>query len=459
MLTLVDIANRLRSDEGIHWQPEKCLEYTLPECNLTHSNTGAGEHYFKSQLENVYAFIDYIKYLRYSEGCTIIPISTYNTRFISIWGSRKGVARGIDFMIRIGLISVESEKYHFGSYVAFSNVCKTYRYYVDNERKILGKCKELKIAKVQQLTKNFTDYNSLCNWQGFEFLPSAVRFSSKLYLKKPEYLTQAAFEEYLLKCLYENYPTLAHYQKKADDINKKYYYNMPYAIKFIPHFTWRGTKAVTKISIRATNSLCNLKKEYRARFLSENGFNMECDIKSSVPRLTISLNNGEWYDDYTKDIYRSVWDVYQNMLNPTCKKELSNDDREAIKALHLRTYFESSDKLLGCHVWNGMNKDDLKQSDKKIVYDTMEALRDAIEIVEGKLYGSEIFYVESCVYLDTLEHLLNMGYFTWQVYDCFYSKVKDDFTSDDFRDFIYADIKKNFKAFIDSKGINDTACV
>jgi hypothetical protein len=56
------------------------------------------------------------------------------------------------------------------------------------------------------------------------------------------------------------------------------------------------------------------------------------------------------------------------------------------------------------------------------VCDKITEFRNAlIEAEGGKLYGSEIFYVESCVYLMTLYDLLSAGHKVWQVYDCFYS--------------------------------------
>ena len=35
-------------------------------------------------------------------------------------------------------------------------------------------------------------------------------------------------------------------------------------------------------------------------------------------------------------------------------------------------------------------------------------------------YDNYIFYVESCIYIDTLHTLLKKGYRVWLVYDCFY---------------------------------------
>ena len=48
-------------------------------------------------------------------------------------------------------------------------------------------------------------------------------------------------------------------------------------------------------------------------------------------------------------------------------------------------------------------------------------LRRAMEAVVGKIrYNNFIFYVESCIYIETLYILLEKGYKVWLVYDCFY---------------------------------------
>ena len=60
-------------------------------------------------------------------------------------------------------------------------------------------------------------------------------------------------------------------------------------------------------------------------------------------------------------------------------------------------------------------------ADREAVYDNMKSLRRAMEIVLGETrYDNFIFYVESCIYIETLYMLLEKGYKVWLVYDCFY---------------------------------------
>lgn len=81
-------------------------------------------------------------------------------------------------------------------------------------------------------------------------------------------------------------------------------------------------------------------------------------------------------------------------------------------------YFDSTDNKLGWHTWNKMNQDGIE---KEAVYEDMIKLRRAVEnVLGGERYNNYIFYVESCIYIDTLHTLLKKGYKVWLVYDCFY---------------------------------------
>jgi hypothetical protein len=88
---------------------------------------------------------------------------------------------------------------------------------------------------------------------------------------------------------------------------------------------------------------------------------------------------------------------------------------------------------------NGINKQD--------VNDTIARFREAIVEAEGgKLYGSDIFYVESCVYLMTLYDLVTSGHKVWQVYDCFYSTGTEK--QELFEQMISNSVRFNFEEFV-----------
>lgn len=167
------------------------------------------------------------------------------------------------------------------------------------------------------------------------------------------------------------------------------------------------------------------------------GFTLEKDINASVPRMTLSLNMGHWVDEGA-DIYELI---YRHM-EPT--GVFTTEVREAIKKLHMRAYFDESEKQVGHHTWLAMDQENIDRED---VCNKMAEFRNAIVQAEGgKLYGSDIFYVESCVYLMTLYDLLASGHRVWQVYDCFYSTGAEDLET--FEDMISNGVRLNLEEFL-----------
>lgn len=419
MITLEEIVSRLIDKKDydftinkISWEPQKVEVYALPDFIIKESKAKGAETKLKNKLSKVLAFIDSVKHKRFKAGCTVMPISVTNKENLAIWSNEKGVSRAIDYMIEIGLIGIENDKYQFGAYYEKDNKSKTYRYYKENEDKLKEYCKvhDIQMYVVKNKIYNMSELKNVHT--GID--RSKVRFASRLKLIKPIELSKAEYEKQLTLCLYENYPGLRFHIMKANEINEKYYKDYPeFRIRFQPNFTWSDDGLyVSSIGIRATNSLTNLKKENRKEVLKEYGFSLEKDINASVPRMTLSLNSGHWIDE-SQDMYELIYRV----IEPTGM--FTKEKREAIKKLHMRAYFDSGDKSVGHHTWLSMEQDGIIRDD---VCDKMTEFRNAlIEAEGGKLYGSDIFYVESCVYLMTLYDLLSSGHKVWQVYDCFYS--------------------------------------
>ena len=457
MITLEEIAVRLKDKREYsfavnkgHWTPQRVDDYVLPPFAIKESTAKGAETKLRNKLSKVLAFIDLVKHKRFKNGCTIMPISVTNKDNLDIWGNEKGVSRAIAYMIEIGLISVESDKYQFGAYYEKDNKSKSYRYYQENEEKVKAYCEAHSIPMflVQNTVYNIADVKNVHT----DIDKSKVRFTSRMKLIKPAGISNAEFEKQLTLCLYENYPGLRFHTVKANEINERYYKNYPeFRIRFRPTFTWSGDGTyVGGIGIRATNSLTNLKKEERAKVLAAYGFILEKDVNASVPRMTLSLNSGRWIDE-TEDIYELIFRVMEPFAAFTREK------REAIKKLHMRAYFDSGDKSVGHHTWLSMDQDSIIKED---VCDTMSAFRNAIIQAEGgQLYGSDIFYVESCVYLMTLYDLLSAGHKVWQVYDCFYSTGSRDWKEEEganeeegkwiFENMICDGVKRNFEEFIE----------
>ena len=204
----------------------------------------------------------------------------------------------------------------------------------------------------------------------------------------------------------------------ADVINEKYYKDYPeFRIRFQPNFTWsKGGKWIRKIGLRASNELCNLETKEREEKLKQYGFNGKKDVKSSVPRLTLALNSGVWIDEET-DIYKAIFDHFSE------GEVFTEEKREAVKTLFMRVYFEHSDKKLTQNIMNKMSPSSRLKKDE--VHDVLKRLKDAAELVCGEFYGSDIFFVESCIYLDVLYTLLKSVGKVWLLYDCFYYEKED----------------------------------
>lgn len=247
-MNIIEIARQIELKEkfgkskkaDIDWKPEECIDYTLPKFTIPESNAKGYSAKIKKKLSKVLAFIDYVKVMRLSHGCTIMPISCTNKTLISICGNHQNVSNLISFMKIIGLLQDYNNKYQFNANNKEFNKSKLYKYFYNNEINIIQYCEKNSINKF--IIKN---YYSECHRDTVvqkckigSFEREKVRFSSKVHFLKPDNYSHDDFKKYLNAALYENYPTLSYYQKLADEINEKYYAEDPeLAIRFTPNFT------------------------------------------------------------------------------------------------------------------------------------------------------------------------------------------------------------------------------
>jgi hypothetical protein len=383
----------------------------------------------KEQLSKVLAFIDLNKQKRFSSGVTVMPIATTNKRLLSIWGSSMNISRAIQFMTEVGLLAEYDSSYQFNAYYDKNNKSKQYAYSYDAEQSIITYCNNNNINKYKIINTTIVNIFAV---EDIPFEKEEVRFSSKLHLLKPDNWSVAKFEEYLTACLYVNYPKLKHYQELADLINDVYYSDdYDRQIQFRPNFTWnKGNKAVTKIGIRATNSLVSAKKEkeaddapnmlYKEDVLNRYGLKYEFDVKSSVPRITYALNNGVWLDNNI-DLYQKMYAEFTRLC-PSEQLEWNEETRKVFKSFHMNGYFDTEAKM-SAHLKRQVSmKTNYKKEEWADVDYVMKSYRNAIENTVGQLkYDSEIFFHESCIYLDVTFALLKRGVNVWQQYDCWYT--------------------------------------
>lgn len=439
-----DIQEDIKEAQHDCWRPYEIKDYVLPEFNIPVKKSHNYETYKRKELSKILTLIDYIKRKRYRTGCTALPIPTTSRLNLMIWEYPMAITRAIKFMIEIGLISIYNDKYRFGVPFEGANYGKTYAYYKDNEDKLIQYCKDNNIHKY--VVKNVEIIDSEGQIEVIdvinevkEFDVSKVRFGRDLDIEKPEGISKQDFQMYLTQCLYQNYPELRFHQIKVDEMNSNFYEDYPeFKLRFRPRYSWKDDKVV-KIGIRLSNEYCCKKREERKELLKQYGFHLEKDVRSSVPRLTLSINQGNWVDEDI-DIYKLINDEFDP------GSEFSNERREAMKHYILTTYFEErSDKMLGKNVTYKIDQEGLVKTE---VDELMGRLRKStIQAVGGRTFGSEIFYVESCVYLMAAYDLLTSGHMVWVVYDAFYSNGEED--QETFENMLRHGIKMNFKWFLE----------
>lgn len=427
------------------WKPFAIKDCVVPEFKIPVRKSNNYELAKREQLSRILTFIDFVKRKRSKTGCTIMPIPTTSSQNLLIWEHEKAVSRAVQFMKEIGLITTYDDTYRFGVPFAGGNYGKLYAYYKENEDKVIQYCQDNNIQK-HRVTNAETDIPpkmveklSIMD-QPFDL--SRVHFGRDLNLEKPAELSRTEFKKFLTLCLYENYPDFLFHQRKVDEINERYYQDYPeLQLRFKPHFTWKGN-TVTKIGIRMSNKLCCVKKEDRDEIRARYGLNLEQDVKSSIVRITLSLNTGKWLDE-SIDVYELINGEFDPGVELT-KAEWALR-REAIKHYILTAYFEEgSNKMLGKNVTYKLDKSGLVKAE---VDDLMGRLRDAIHKVIGDFYGSDIFYIESCIYLMTVYDLLSSGHFVWLLYDGFYAS--GDIDEETFKEMIQNSVRINFGHYLE----------
>lgn len=441
----VSTAIYIEGKKDLYWEPIRFKgDCEIPNFEVKIPNSRNGLCSTRDQLSKVLAFIDTVKRNRFKTGITIMPIATTSKRNINIWGRKQNVSNAIEYMKNIGLLVEYNSDYKYWGFKDEDNYSKTYLYFVENEKKIVKYCAENNITKY--IPKHQGDIKikktkfELIN-ENKTFNEDEVIFSSNLKLHKPVGVSKTEFENYILLCLYKNHPYLSLVQNKVDEMNKRYYKNYPdFQIRFIPNIHWNEDEnIIVGIGIRGTNSFCNKKRRKRYWIKKEYGFVLEKDIKSSVPRLTLSINKGEWVDE---DV--DIYELINSEFEPG--KKFTKERRKAIKELHMSMYFDTGSikKISGNVLYRMKNKDGVvKEELDSIISKLKEAV---IKVEGGKTYGNEIFYVESCVYLMTLYDLLSAGIMTWFVYDCFYSIEFED--KEYFESMVINQVKYNFNEFL-----------
>lgn len=390
----------------------------------------------KDTLSKVLAVIDWAKDKRFNthnNGVCVLYLSVKQKDFLSICGSTASVSRLIDYMIQIGLIAEYDENYEFRHVKDKSkNYSKRYCYNYATELKVKEYCKENNINIWRKPTVKRIATTRVVPIGSFD--NDKVRFNSKVRLLRPDNYSISQMEQYLTDVLHHNYPELEYGENLAQEINEKYYSeDSARKYKFSPSFTFnKGNKSVTKIGIRATNSLCNTKTEreedddkdilYRDEVLEQYGLKYNFDVPSSIPKIIKLHNTGVWVDSSV-----SFYEPINEEFNRICPEEKMNYNKEVIKDFFMPVAFDS-EAMTSAHIKRRTAEvlgKEYKSKDWDRLDKAMAAYRLAAEKVLGNMnYDSEVFLAESIIYMEVTKVLLDRGINVLNVYDSWYTDVE-----------------------------------
>ena len=386
---------------------------------------------WKKDAAILIAMIDIYKYISGRKEMHELPISSHGA-LVDIYKSVCNTANALKLAVKVDLLKCISNKIYFN---ANDCKCKTYIMNKNVQDLIISICKSYQIIHKNYI-KNNIQYTICILFDKYDEstlkMPDLrdfnIRINSKLRLSIP-----LATDEQIIQQLMINYPQITDYMNKADAINEEFFCNEKYklGIQFQPKVTRSKGGLITKLSIRATNGICNLKdhdngndtgriwrKDFLKEYFGTNDY-LEFDVTSSIFRLTNFLNNNVWLDN-------SI-DLYPVMYGRQFKND---DERMVYKKFAMKLYFGRSAGVIRTNICN--RDSDLKNNySTEDIDNTIEDMQNRMLNTIGPSWDSEIFLHESCIYMDLLEFLLRDGLDVVQVYDGFYVKKNDNITSND----------------------------
>ena len=361
---------------------------------------------WRVNLGKLGAFVDYFQYLIPTKNYTPYIISSTNKRLNHIFKGIVGVERVIDLAEQNGLLLCCFENASYKDHLA-----KEYYYNKDMEKIIKSLVDKYDINYRRNIVNNIITCNN--NGTHIGNTDFKVKFSSKLRIA-------GMTDSEVLQRINDKYRYLADFQKLFNEMNEDL--PLEQQTKYEPTITRSKKGYVTKIGIRATNGVCNLKahengketdKKWRDDYLDEifgkNNW-YENDVKSSVPRVAYLMKTGEWVDQ-EKDMYEIVFDRHFS----------SKEERKAFKNFFMKFYFDYS----GCIYNHNVTKfpEANKKFGKELCKDVLDITKQKIENVLGENLDNEIFLHESNIYGIFAKYLRDKGIKVVQIYDAVFSNV------------------------------------
>ena len=397
------------------------------------------KRYKKHQLQQLCNFVDSLKYVRtkQSHKATIIPLATTGKLLKGLFQNEMNASNFLKKAIEIGLLEVYNSKYQFNAYKSELNKSRTYAYNYKVEKTLKELFKEYNI--VPSIQKNATSQKDTTKVDISKYQKYDVKIGSNFRILIKD---KREFESFALNELHKKYPELQYFQRLVDEINTTYYKDYSeLQMRLEPKFTYSNSGYLTKIGIRLTSSACGSKKGKRGKFFGilrsqiRDTFGIKefnnSDVRSSIPRITKSLNESKWVNEDI-DLYESILTECKSLVySKSCKTSrevemyedfklwLTGDTREDIKTTHMRSYFCKSPEEMNAKIMYKGRKQNLQNTDyiREICKINYEAVRN----VEGASFRSEAFLWESCIYLLALKKVLDSGNFCVLFYDSFES--------------------------------------
>lgn len=370
---------------------------------------------WKNTIESISYIISYFSFKNWKNAVSFY-ISTTNPYFLKNIGSVNQISLVLKKCIDFGLIKVKNEYYHFGSSNHSDNKCRTY-YWNSNVSQVIESI--MKKNGIRKKAIRISDYG--INKKLLELnkvieekkLNSLEKYRNKLYVK--EHTNINLDDDTAILGLRQNYEPFDEYHLIMENYNslERNHNNVE---KFIFNLPRAKNNNIKKISIRGTSNFCCIESENRKSMLEDLFDGFYCnDVNGSIFRNTYLLNTGEWLDD-SIDMYEYI-----------CGFKLDFETRNAVKTLCMICYFSPSLQKAESSLCYSKDKENnifkyLYESNYNGMKDSFRWFyRNLKEKLGGRLWGSEIFFHETCNYIGVKKNMIDRGLQVYRVYDGFYT--------------------------------------
>ena len=487
MINIYDILDSSGSQENpdIPFEKIEAAQVSCPDRTYSNMEKELNRQWF-SELKSLQFLITFI--LNYVDESGVLFISQIDERLTGYYHNKVTVYNKIQKLIKLGaLYDLKTEHTFLGPnpkakhyYANTSNLYRLMKIYKRECKKHRRKDEaayyqwNLPNPKPKIRSRDTTQLQPIKQFRGF---------CSNMKIPLDVHTEEQVYQE-----LYRKYPYLAYYQELAESLSE----DLPQAekIRFCPNihikpYDWEGQKipTVTKIGIRATNPVCSktsfqkqkkkaerngnhyekqenieYREDYLDRVLGDDRDEQdEFDVHASIATIShAKFFPEDGMGNLKEDPYKKMFYLFKDELR---KLEPSingwEDARDYFKKLFMRLFNSSSpDEVLARLIWHQMElleKDsnavfdvNLLKYDKSFLLDMFTKWKNAVSQYCGDYgpHSTEVYFEESCIYLEVRAILAERGIRVVQVYDCFYFRHNE--MPEDIEDII-AQAEKQFR--------------